>query len=85
MALQKVRFGDIEHDVTPGTLLGVSYHVGAKVLRHVAVGVELKERVRHDEGWIWAGEIVKCSPVLEPIYLGAMIRLHPNTQVMVRG
>lgn len=85
--MKKVRFADIEHDVTPGTLLGIDFAQGAKVGRPVRVGVSLKERVPHpDTGqWVWAGEIVKCSQVLEHLYLGAMIRVTPDLDVMVRG
>ena len=83
--MRKVRFSTIQHEVQSGTLIGIDYAQGAKVGRHVRVGVELKHRVPVEKGWVWTGKIVKCSKVLESKYLGAWINIQPDLDVMVLG
>lgn len=72
------------HEACPGALLAVDYSRGAKIGRPVRVGVELIEQRKFEDGrWDWVGEVVKCSPVLETLYLGHKLRINPDDMIAV--
>lgn len=83
MSLRKMRMSQFR-DARPGVLIGIDYAQGAKLGRPVRVMVELKEQKKfEDKRWDWVGEVVKCSPVLEHLYMGHKLRINPSDMIMV--
>ena len=84
--IQQMRMDEFE-GARPGVLLGIDYARGAMVGLPVRVGIVLRKKVYRPalKRWDWAGEIVKCSPVLVDKYLGAMIFVNPSDRIAIHG